>query len=287
MTQIRNASRATPPPGHASGSPRAAPPPSPPGPGSAKPTARKERRDCLPLYRRHAPRLGSVEGALKKHKHIDPLSKYEIVGINENIEAAINSNDRAEVARQLEKLLDKPFFKPSPIQSDQSLAAVQAAFDRLDECGIRANQAEVDRYADQFARALVEREDRALLNAKKNSAKRQAAIAQKARRYLATNRADKSSFQTRLVKLELADNVLPQRCSAQKMALEIFSKALPFVVSKHGDDHLSLMKSLINVLPHLEHPRSLNETRNGAVCAWLKTYVPTWDRMRQRKSWRR
>ena len=185
----------------------------------------------------------------KNHRHIDDTARAEISAIDQEIQAAFSHPDEASsIAAILTKLLDKPFFQPANILNEE----MDNLFAELDKCPINPKDGE----AGQYAKTLIQ--GYSALQKKYNPEagvidKKEEGLEQTIKDYLKSNRSTKANFERQLAsKLNVNSG---QRGSAQKMALETFTKAFPLIISndKNDQNHLTVLKKLIDTLPNLEH----------------------------------
>ncbi len=184
----------------------------------------------------------------KNHKNINKNQFDEIKIIDQEIENLITKNGgKKHISSKLEELLDKKFFKSTfIIQQEQ-----RRLFDELNACPIYAfdndeERVDAERIVDSHTNKFIEAHAD-LIKTHTNEideATKKNAIESIIKDYLKSNRSDRARFEQDL-SLEINNG------SAQKMALETFSKTLPAIKDDYKC-HVHLLKKLIDVLPNLE-----------------------------------
>ncbi len=194
----------------------------------------------------------------KNHRHIDDTARAEISAIDQEIQAAFSHPDKASsIAAILTKLLDKPFFQPAmQIQNEE----MDKLFAELDKCPINPKDGEAGQYAETLIQGYSTLQKK--YNPSAGVIDKEAELAKTITDYLKSNRSNKANFERKLASTLNVDS--GQRGSAQKMALETFTKAFPLIISD-DKNHLNVLKKLIDTLPNLEHHAILerNAQRRG------------------------
>jgi hypothetical protein len=208
----------------------------------------------------------------RPHKHAAQEMQCQILDIDKNIRAgiqnAVNMHDvTKEVCRQLHSLLDADFFHPTT--SAQRI--VSNAYDNLCECPLNADPDSRLQFSQAFAAAIIAATpvsgDRNLESNRTYLNKLQQGLQKEADEFLQTNRSAGVEYQDRVVKkMSAAPSLSRSRCSAQKMALETFSRVFPVVAASNDAGQIkALLAKLAGVLPNLEHHDTLerNAARRG------------------------
>jgi len=179
----------------------------------------------------------------KNRQHIDDTAQAEIRAIDQEIQAAFNQPDKAgSVAAILTKLLNKPFFQPAKIPNEE----MDRLFAKLDDCPIAPTDDDAKRSAEKFIQGYTALQEKYVPDAASIADKEK--LANEIVHYLKSNRSTKANFENMLV-LNVDSK---KRGSTQKMALETFAKTFPLTIS-NDKNHLTVLKKLIDTLPHLEH----------------------------------
>lgn len=182
----------------------------------------------------------------KNHRHIDDSARAEIRTIDQKIKAAFSHPDKASfVAAILTELLDKPFFQPLKHIPGEEMVKL---FAELDDCPINPEDGETKRYAEKFVHGYTALQEKYIPEAEGIADEKK--LEKTIEDYLKTNRSTKASFETKFVSTLNVDS--SSRGSAQKMALETFTKIFPLTKS-NDKNHLNVLKKLIDTLPNLEH----------------------------------